>query len=114
MSRRSPARFLAPLALLTAVLTVFLVTRSELDSSSSSQAAKSTSTSSKTSTAKATSTKKGTKKRKASPKTYTVKPGDVLGSISDRTGVSVPDLQDYNSIDDAQNLSVGQKLKLTP
>lgn len=108
MPYRSPARFLAPLALLAAVLVVYLVARPELDGGGST--AKSTTTQAPATKA-ATSSKK--KKKKKQKKTYTVQSGDVLGGIAAKTGVSIADLQDYNNID-ASQLSVGQKLKLTP
>ena len=108
MASRSPTRFLAPIALLAAVLAIYLVARPQLGSSA--DGAKTT-TSSQT-TPKTTGTAKKTS-RKKSRKTYTVKPGDVLGKISADTGVSIEDLLDFNEID-ASQLSVGQKLKLTP
>lgn len=123
MSHR-PTRYLAPLALFAAVLTVFLVTRSELGGSEAASSAPTPSTRSTTATArkkKGATTSKGSAKAASgttatsgsSAKTYTVQSGDVLGAISEKTGVAVDDLLDYNDID-AQNLRVGQKLKLTP
>ena len=44
--------------------------------------------------------------------TYTVKAGDTLGSISEKTGVGVEQLQELNSQLDPQALVSGQKLKL--
>lgn len=118
MPHRNATRYLAPLALLLAVLTTFLVARSELggDEPESASAPAATETAEKRSTAKPAAKKRGTSTSRASAggKTYTVKPGDVLGSISEETGVPVADLLEYNGIDDAQNLSVGQKLKLEP
>ncbi len=113
MPRRSPARFLAPLALFAAVLTIFLVARPQLGGSTNE------STTKKTSTASKAPRKAGAKARKkaapkAKSKTYTVMPGDVLGSIAESTGVPVADLLDFNDLEDAQSLSVGQKLKLSP
>jgi LysM repeat protein len=123
MPHRSPARFLAPLALLAAVLTVFLVARSELGSSEESPGtdrAKTTTKATKTSKSSSakppktrTTTNAGTTAAQGGAKTYTVKAGDVLGSIAESTGVPVADLLEYNDLDDA-SLSVGQKLKLTP
>ncbi len=110
MSTWSPARLLAPLALIGAVLAIYLVTRSELDLGSS--ASGTTSVASKRSTAAAAKKSSATRKR-TKRKTYTVKKGDVLGSIARKTGVSISDLLDYNDVD-AQSLSVGQKLKLRP
>ncbi len=109
MSYRSPTRFLAPIALLAAVLAIYLVARPQLGSSDDG-----TKPSSASQTAPATTgTAKKKPKAKKSRKTYTVKSGDVLGGISAKTGVSIENLLDYNDID-ASQLSVGQKLKLTP
>jgi len=44
--------------------------------------------------------------------TYTVKAGDTLGSISEKTGVGVEQLQELNPQLDPQALGSGQKLKL--
>lgn len=105
MPYRSPTRFLAPVALLGAVLAIFLVARPQSGSSEDGSGT----TSSQPAQTTSTGAKKPAKKRK----TYTVKSGDVLGEISAETGVSIEDLLDYNDID-ASQLSVGQKLKLTP
>ncbi|WFO97831.1 N-acetylmuramoyl-L-alanine amidase [Bacillus subtilis] len=49
---------------------------------------------------------------KASGSTYTVKKGDTLSEIAEKTGVSVAKLQSYNGIKNANKISVGQVLKL--
>ena len=46
------------------------------------------------------------------PRTYTVRGGDNLGAIAERTGVPVDRLQELNPTVDPQALTVGQKLKL--
>lgn len=112
MPYRSPARFLAPLALLAAVVTIYVVAAPSLGDSS--DATRSTTASTTPPPRTATDTRKRKATRKAASKTYTVKPGDVLGSISESTGVAVADLLEYNDLEDAQSLSVGQKLKLAP
>jgi len=50
----------------------------------------------------------------ARPARYTVRSGDTLGQIGERYGVSVADLQRYNSIDDPTSVQVGQVLALVP
>ncbi len=54
------------------------------------------------------------RRRAARPKgvTYTVKAGDTLGRISEKTGVGMEQLQDLNPELDPQALVSGQKLKL--
>ncbi|MEC1707462.1 N-acetylmuramoyl-L-alanine amidase [Bacillus mojavensis] len=49
---------------------------------------------------------------KTSGSTYTVKKGDTLSEIAEKTGVSVAKLQSYNGIKNANKISVGQVLKL--
>jgi len=45
-------------------------------------------------------------------RTYTVRAGDNFGSIAERTGVSVEELQELNPTADPQALTVGEKIKL--
>ncbi|MEC1690376.1 N-acetylmuramoyl-L-alanine amidase [Bacillus mojavensis] len=49
---------------------------------------------------------------KTSGSTYTVKKGDTLSEIAEKTGVSMAKLQSYNGIKNANKISVGQVLKL--
>lgn len=110
MRRRSPARWLAPLALVTCAGAIYLVVDHELGPDSKSKTT--SSTTSKTATnADGTSTakSKSTKKAKTS---YTVKPGDSLSAIAAKTGTDVGSLQEANPDVDAAALHPGQKLKL--
>jgi LysM repeat protein len=108
MRRRSPARWLAPLALVTCAVTIYVVVDHELGPDSKSKTT--SSTNSKTGTdATSTSTTKSTKKRKT---TYTVKSGDSLSVIAAKTGTDVGSLQEANPDVDAAALHPGQKLKL--
>ncbi|MED4787478.1 N-acetylmuramoyl-L-alanine amidase [Bacillus atrophaeus] len=49
---------------------------------------------------------------KTTGSTYTVKKGDTLSEIAQKTGVSMAKLQTYNGIKDPNKISVGQVLKL--
>lgn len=111
MSHRSPARFLAPLALLAASGTIYVVVQAGLKGTATPKSVTGTTVSSVKSGAKKT---KGKQVIKTAAKRYTVKPGDVLGAIATRTGVSVDDLLTLNRLDAATPLRVGQKLKLAP
>jgi LysM repeat protein len=94
MFEPTPVRFLAPLALVLAVIAVVVVI------GSASPAPK---TASKpTTTAQARPTKK----------TALVRSGDTMTSISDRTGVSVAVLLRLNPDVDPNALPVGKPLKL--
>jgi LysM repeat protein len=106
MPTRSPARLLAPLALAAAVVAVLVVL-----SSSDADPGSSPVTPVRRAPASATAT---TATRHAAPATYTVRPGDTLTAIADRTGVSLATLQTLNARIDANSLHAGQKLKLRP
>ncbi|MCW2984545.1 MAG: LysM peptidoglycan-binding protein [Conexibacter sp.] len=110
MRRRSPARWLAPLALLACAFAIYTVVDHELLSSDS----KSKSTSSGTTTGATTGTGTSTSKTKTTKKakSYTVKAGDSLSTIASKENVDVAALQDANPNVDASALHPGQKLKL--
>lgn len=113
MSGRSPARLLAPAALVATFLALFIVIgsggggdeESAGDSGSTPAATSTTSESEKTST-----TPK--KSSSSSSKRYTVKPGDTPSSIAEKAGVPLERLLELNPDIDPQALSPGQKLKL--
>ncbi len=99
------ARILAALALIAAVVVVVMVVSAGLkeDSSNSSK-------SGANHAAKQQQPKQ--KKTKKIPKTYTVESGDTLSSIARKFGLTVAELQTLNPEVDAQNLVVGEVLKL--
>jgi LysM repeat protein len=71
------------------------------------------SSSGSTSSARTTSAPaRTTTQAKQQPATYTVKVGDTLGSIAEKTGVPVQKLLDLNPDLDPQALVSGQKIKL--
>jgi LysM repeat protein len=115
MARRSPARILAPLALVGAVVATIVVVQASTSGSGESSTATTTPSGgqrgggadggSRTVPADHTRTK-------SPARSYTVKPGDILTTVSERTGVSVQRLQELNPDLDPQALQVGQKLKL--
>jgi LysM repeat protein len=116
-TRRSPARFLAPLALI-AVLVAFLAIvsgssetgkSSSTSETTSTSSTKSTTTTTKTSTAK---TKKKSAKPDTSDKTYTVQVGDTLGGIADKTGVPLERIEELNPDVDPHTMNAGQEIRL--
>jgi LysM repeat protein len=111
MRRRSPARWLAPLALLACAFAIYTVVDRELLSSDSKSKSTSsgTTTGAKTGTGTSTTRRATTKKAKT---TYTVKAGDSLSTIASKENVDVTALQDANPDVDASALHPGQKLKL--
>jgi LysM repeat protein len=106
--RRSPARLVAPLALLAVAAAVAAVLASSNvtggDGGDTSEQATDTSTEEAV-----TATERQRTRRRA---TYTVKLNDTLGVIAERTGVSVERLQELNPEVDPQALVAGQKIKL--
>jgi LysM repeat protein len=103
---RSPVRLLAPVALVLTLLAFAFVIMSSRDSGNPAPA-------SDTSTAPKTNTQaRTTPQDKPKPATYTVKTGDNLGSISEKTQVPIETLQELNPELDPQALVSGQKIKL--
>jgi LysM repeat protein len=107
--RRSPARFLAPIALVAFAVALYSIVQDSRegagDNTNTPAASPTASASGNTSTKKKSSSKK---KRK----TYTVKNGDTPSGIAEKTGVSLETLLDLNPDLDPQTLSPGQKLRL--
>ena len=104
--RRTPARWLAPLALVTCAVAVYAVVDNTMKDNSSSQGAN---TIQSTTTTKTTST--GSKHKRK--RTYIVKSGDTLSAISIKTGVSLATLEQLNPKLDADTLHTGQKVRLS-
>jgi LysM repeat protein len=108
MAGRSPARFLAPLALVAFVVALFLVV-----SSTGGGGDGSGSPASNTSQPEATATPAaadGTPRRKR--RVYVVKPGDTPSGIAEKTGVSLEQLEEANPDLDPQLLAPGQRIRL--
>jgi LysM repeat protein len=111
MDRRSPARLLAPLALVGFVFALVVVVKGSLpEDGGGKPAAKGGNNPAATSPAKATATPKASKK----PRTYVVKPGDTPSSIAVKTGVTLADIERLNPDLDPQLLAPGDRIKLRP
>jgi LysM repeat protein len=106
MAGRSPARFLAPLALVAFVIALFLVvTSSEPDTESPAGSRNSSGDT------RPTSSPTGKKERKG-PRRYRVKDGDTPSSIAEKTGVPLEEILRLNPDLDPQTLSPGQRIRL--
>lgn len=117
-TRRSPARFLPPLALI-AVLVAFLAIMSGSgggegrgDSDQPSTGAAETSATNAQNGADSTTTTARKKKARSKTRTYTVQVGDTLGGIADKTGVPLQTIEELNPDVDPQAMVAGQKIKL--
>ena len=103
--RRSPARFLAPLALVGFVIALYVVVNGAREDAGSRSGG--------ATPAASASPTPGKKQRKSKQrKTYVVKPGDTPSSIAEKTNVPLSTIQELNPDLDDQTLSVGQKIKL--
>ena len=108
MAGRSPARFLAPLALVAVGIALFMVV-----SSSTKDSGGGSNPSNQTSGATPTPAKNGKAKReRKGPRRYTVKTGDTPSSIADKTGVPLEEILRLNPDLDPQTLAPGQRIKL--
>jgi LysM repeat protein len=101
MPYRSPARFLAPVALVAAVLAVYLVVHAGSSTSPGPSI-----------TTVTTAAQRGPRASRHTPRTYVVRTGDTLSAIAVRTGVPLARLEQLNPSVDANTLHAGQKLKL--
>jgi LysM repeat protein len=110
--RRSPARWLAPIALVACVAAVYSVVNATLSDEPSATPTASTATTATTGTSGdgTKSSKRRTKRRR----TYIVKAGDTLSAISIKTGVSLERIQALNPKLDSQSLQTGERVKLSP
>jgi LysM repeat protein len=112
MRHRSPARWLAPLALFACVVAVAAVIGQSLrPDERSTAAAPGSSAQTRTISAGDGSARRGPSRRR---RTYTVRAGDTLSAIAARTGVPLGRLQQLNPRLDSDSLQAGQRIKLSP
>jgi LysM repeat protein len=109
MRRRSPARWLAPLALVACAFAIYTVVDHELlnRDDRTTQTTSSSRTSRNRAVRTTTTRRQGVKRT-----TYTVRSGDSLSSIAAKQGVDVAALVAANPKVDPAALHPGQKLKL--
>jgi LysM repeat protein len=106
MAGRSPARFLAPLALVAFALALFIVVTSTTGNGRDEPGAQET-----RAPAEATPKPKAERKRKPR-KTYTVKPGDTPSGIAVKVDVPLDQILELNPDLDPQTLTPGTKIRL--
>jgi LysM repeat protein len=113
MAARSPARFLAPIALVAFAFALYSVVQDARDRTDGG--ASSANPPAQTAPAKSTKKSRAAKKKAAARrkhKTYTVKSGDTPSSIAVKFGITVQELEKLNPDLDPQALTVGERLKL--
>ena len=106
MAGRSPARFLAPLALVAFALALYAVVSSTTKDDGGAKGAQGTA---EPAGATPTPTAKSGKRRR---RTYTIKSGDTPSGIAEKTGVPLEQILALNPRLDPQALSPGTKIKL--
>jgi len=115
-ARKSPARFLAPLALIAVLVALGVIVsgsgKSGSGKASSPTSASSTTTGTKASGTTTSSTPKTTTTTASGRKTYVVKVGDNLSTIADKTGVTLAKLQELNPAVDPHTMTAGQMIRL--
>jgi LysM repeat protein len=114
MAYRNPARFLAPLALVASAVAVVAIYKGTTSSRGSDSSGGTSAGASHPASSRHSGTRAGTAATRHAARTYTVKPGDVLSTIAEKTGVPLATIQRLNPNADAQTLHAGQKLKLAP
>jgi LysM repeat protein len=110
MSHRSPARWLAPVALVACAAAVYFVA----NSSSTDGGGSGTTATRPAADARPTTTGTASHKPKPKRRSYIVKPGDTLSSIALKTGVPLARIEALNPNIDTQSLQAGQRIKLAP
>lgn len=101
MVGRNPARYLAPAALVAVAVVAFEVVNNHVSSSPRS-----------TPPSHVLDLSHLVRDKYAHRRFYVVQPGDSLTSISTKTGVPMPRLEQLNSSLDPNSLQTGQRLRL--
>jgi LysM repeat protein len=105
-ARSSPARLLAPIALVVVAIAFFAIVLTSGSGGDDGGGAE------QSSRREAGQRERTTTERRPRRAVYTVKVGDTLGSIAETTGVPVEQLLELNPELDPQALVSGQKIKL--
>ena len=111
MAPRSPARFLAPLALVAFGIALFMVVTSSSDDPETDDGSPATQEERPAAPAGDGEEEDGGSERRGRRR-YTVRPGDTPSSIAEKTGVPLEDILRLNPDLDPQTLSPGQRIKL--
>ncbi len=109
MAGRSPARFIAPLALVAFALALFVVVSNTTKDDGNPPGARDTSQPAQSTAAPDGG---GGKKRKKPPRSYTVKSGDTPSGIAEKVNVPLDQIFELNPDLDPQTLTPGTEIKL--
>ena len=103
MAHRSPARFLAPLALVAFGVALFMIVQSSQTGSDETESPNRATGAQPTATAEP---------QRRGPRRYRVKEGDTPSSIAEKTGIPLEDILRLNPDLDPQTLRPGQRIRL--
>jgi LysM repeat protein len=109
MAGRSPARFLAPLALVAFALALFIVVSSTTKDDGNSPGGRDAS---QPAQSKSSPNGGGGGKKRKRPRSYTVKTGDTPSGIAEKVNVPLDQILELNPDLDPQTLTPGTKIKL--
>jgi LysM repeat protein len=112
MARRSPARYLAPLALVATVVALFVIVSPSSDDEPETSPNRTSESSQPNGESGDGQGEDGGDGERKGPRRYTVRPGDTPSAIAERTGVPLETILELNPDLDPQTLSPGQRLKL--
>jgi LysM repeat protein len=106
MAGRSPARLLAPLALVAFALALFIVVSGTTKDDGNTPGARDTAQPAQT------TAPNGSGKKRKPPRSYTVKTGDTPSGIAEKVNVPLDQILELNPDLDPQTLTPGTKIKL--
>lgn len=109
-SSRSPARFLAPVALIAFAVALFVVVGGTGLGGGDDEPGREAPAA--TTRPQQRTTPERAPQQRREPATYTVEAGDTLGAISEDTGVAVERIEELNPELDPQALVAGQEIQL--
>jgi LysM repeat protein len=112
MAARSPARFLAPVALLAFVLALFIVISQSSQTSGGGGGSSATSGEQAPKTPASDDGGAQRSPEKAGRRFYRVKAGDTPSAIAEQAGIPLSQLLELNPDLDPQSLTPGQRLRL--
>ena len=113
MAGRSPARYLAPLALVAFAVALFVVVSSTTRDDAATTGTQDAEPAQATATpAGGGGDGDGGGRRRKPPRTYTIKAGDTPSGIAERAGVPLEQILELHPALDPQTLSPGTEIKL--
>lgn len=112
MPRRSPARYLAPLAIVAFLVALVVVVSPSGDSAPTEPDSVPAAATPERRSGEEQAERSEEDRPRTGPRTYRVRPGDTPSTIAEKTGVPLEELEALNPDIDPQALAPGQRLRL--